>query len=78
MRGQGIAIYMLFGNLIGYGFGPTVTAAIMDYWFRSDAALNKSLALGGLLIIPVSTLLILLSLPAVRRHVGEAQGWQSD
>lgn len=75
MRGQAVAIYFLMANLIGMGIGPTITAALTDYVFKSDAALNKALALSGGLLIPIAALLMLISLPAVRRAVEESKSW---
>lgn len=75
MRGQAVAIYFLMANLIGMGIGPTVTASLTDYVFKSDAALNKALALSGVLVIPIATLILLAGLPAVRRAVEEAKNW---
>ena len=75
MRGQAVAIYFLLANLIGMGVGPTVTATLTDYVFKNDAALNKALALSGVLLIPIAAFTIMAGLPAVRRAVEEAKSW---
>ncbi len=76
MRGQGVALYFLCANLIGIGIGPVVAAAFNDYVFKSDAALNKSIALCGVIIIPIAALILTSSLSAVRRTVLEARAWE--
>lgn len=45
LRGLVSAIYLLTGNLIALGFGPTAVALCTDYVFASEMALGKSLAL---------------------------------
>jgi len=77
MRGQAVALYFLAANLIGLGFGPTVVASITDYVFQSDAALNKSLALASVVLIPIAAIIMLSGLSKVREAVRSAQGWTS-
>jgi MFS family permease len=45
MRNQVSAIYLLFTNIVGMGFGPTMIAGATDYLFRRDNAVGYSLAL---------------------------------
>lgn len=75
MRGQVVALFFLLANLIGMGLGPTVLALTTDFVFGNDAALNKSMALCGAVILPVSALIILWGLPAIRKAVAEASEW---
>lgn len=77
MRGQAVALYFLMANLIGLGFGPTVVAAITDYVFKNDAALNKSLALTSVTLIPIAAIIMLSGLGKVREAVRSAQAWTS-
>ena len=75
MRGQAVALYFLIANLLGMGLGPTVVASITDYVFRSDAALNQSIALTGAILIPLAATIMLSGLGAVRRAVEDARQW---
>lgn len=77
MRGQAVALYFLMANLIGMGFGPTVVASITDYVFKNDAALNKSLALTSVTLIPIAAIIMLSGLKSVREAVRSAQEWAS-
>jgi MFS family permease len=45
MRSQVSAIYLLFTNIVGMGFGPTMIAGATDYLFKRDDAVGYSLAL---------------------------------
>jgi MFS family permease len=47
MRSQVSAIYLLFTNIVGLGFGPTMIAASTDYLFKRDDAVGYSLTLVG-------------------------------
>ena len=76
LRGQAVALYFLLANLIGMGLGPTVLASVTDFIFKDDAALNKSIALCGAIIIPIAALILLWGLPAVRKAVEEARTWE--
>lgn len=76
LRGQTVALYFLVANFIGMGLGPTVVASATDYVFHSDAALNKSLALCGGIVIPLAGLIMLWGLPAIRKAVEEARTWE--
>jgi hypothetical protein len=77
MRGQAVALYFLAANLIGLGLGPTVVAAITDYVFKNDAALNKSLALTSVTLIPIAAIIMLSGLGKVREAVRSAEAWTS-
>jgi MFS family permease len=76
LRGQTVALYFLVANLIGMGLGPTVVASATDFVFHNDAALNKSLALCGGVVIPLAGLIMLWGLPAIRKAVEEAKTWE--
>lgn len=47
MRGQMIAIYLLFGGLLGIGLGPTLVALITDHVFQDDAMIHWSIAVSA-------------------------------
>jgi hypothetical protein len=67
---------MLAANLIGMGLGPIIAGASNDYIFRSDAALNKSIALCGVVVIPIAALIVIAGLGAVRKAVTDARQWE--
>ena len=78
LRGQVVALYFLIANLIGMGIGPTVLATVTDFVFQDDAALNKSIALSGAVLIPLAAIIMLWGLPAIRRAVEEGKNWESE
>lgn len=71
MRGQVIAVYQLFANLIGLGLGPTVVAATTDYVFGYDEAIGKSIALCAAILCPLGGFVLWRSLPAIRHQLLE-------
>lgn len=73
MRGQVMAITLLFVNLIGLGLGASMIAAITDFGFGDEAMLRYSLALSGVVLLPVIVAMIVAGLPAYRRAY-EASG----
>lgn len=76
MRGTAAALYFLVANLLGMGLGPTAVALCTDFVFRSDAALDKSLALVAAVCIPVASLIILSGLRQVGDAIAETQTFQ--
>ena len=73
MRGQVMAVYLLAGNLIGLGLGPTVVAATTDYVFGYDGAVGKSIALCALVICPIGAFILWRGLEPVRKQIAERQ-----
>jgi MFS family permease len=53
-RGQVIAIYLFFINIIGLGTGPTIVGLITDYGFRDEGAVGHSLPVMALVFLPLS------------------------
>jgi MFS family permease len=75
MRGQAVALYFLVANLLGMGLGPTAIAALTDYVFKDDAALNKSLALGAAILVPLGAIVLISGIGRVREAIAQAQAW---
>jgi MFS family permease len=75
MRGQAVALYFLFANLLGLGLGPTVVAATTDYVFKSDAAIGQSIALSGGILTPIAIVIMWSGLKQVRAAIQIAQDW---
>lgn len=53
-RGQVIAIYLFFINIIGLGTGPMIVGLITDYGFRNEGAVGYSLLIMALVFLPLS------------------------
>ena len=73
MRGQVMALYLLTGNLIGLGLGPTIIALATDYVFGYDAAIGKSIALCTVILCPLAALILWRSLPSINALLNEQQ-----
>jgi hypothetical protein len=57
------------------GLGPTAIAALTDYVFKDDAALNKSLALGAAILVPLGAIVLISGIGRVREAIAQAQAW---
>jgi hypothetical protein len=66
-----MALYLLTGNLIGLGLGPTIIALATDYVFGYDAAIGKSIALCTVILCPLATLILWRSLPSINKLLEE-------
>ncbi len=77
MRGQAIAVYQLFANLIGLALGPTVVAVSTDYVFGYDAAIGKSIALSAAILCPLGGYLLWCSLTPIRRQLESQLGGEA-
>lgn len=53
-RGQVIAIYLFFINIIGLGTGPMIVGLITDYGFGDEGAVGYSLLVMALVFLPLS------------------------
>lgn len=58
IRAQASAIYLLVGNLVGIGFGPTAIALITDYVFKDNLAVGHAIAITGVVCFTVGTLIL--------------------
>jgi MFS family permease len=72
MRGQAVAVFQLFANLIGLALGPTVVAMTTDYVFGYDEAIGKSIALSAAILCPLGGIILWRSLASIRSEL-EAQ-----
>jgi len=64
-----IALYMLFGNLIGLGLGPVAVGFVTDYVFGNEMAVNYSLVLIAACAIPLGVILLWLGLKPFKASV---------
>lgn len=57
-RGQVVALYLFFINIIGLGIGPTLVGLITDYGFKDEAAVGYSLLVMGAVFLPLSAFIL--------------------
>jgi MFS family permease len=75
-RGQVSAIFLLFANLVGFGAGPLLPAALTDYVFHSDASLGLSVAITVMVSSPCAATLLWLAFRPMRDGLAEAATWR--
>lgn len=66
VRGRMVAIYLLVVGVVSVGGGPVVVSVFTEYVFGAPTALGKSIALLGLLSMPLTTFLVWRTLLAYR------------
>jgi MFS family permease len=66
-RGRISALFLLFGNLIGFGIGPLAPAMLTDYIFADEAKLGLAVALVTIATGPIAALLLWLGCGPMRR-----------
>lgn len=57
-RGQIIALYLFFINIIGLGTGPTIVGLITDYGFKDENAVGYSLLVTAVIFLPLSAYIL--------------------
>jgi len=75
MRGQITALFLFVFNVIGFGLGPLLVALFTDYVFKAESQIGYSLALTGLILGPLGTLIIWLGMKPYGRSVRESRAW---
>ena len=70
-RGQVIAIYLLFINLIGLGLGPLMVGVLTDYVFRDESMLNYSMLVLAVVLLPLSAVLLARATRIFQHHDAE-------
>jgi MFS family permease len=68
MRAQLMAVYLLFGNLVGAGLGPWMIAAFTDSVLGDPQAIRHSIALVGSCVIIAGAGIVGLGARALRRQ----------
>ncbi|MFT7285979.1 MAG: MFS family permease [Halieaceae bacterium] len=71
LRARLSAIYLLVLNLVGIGLGPLCIAAISDYLLGGKAYIGSAMSIVGAVVVPVGGLILLFTLPALRRLLNE-------
>ncbi len=69
-RGQVIAIYLFFINIIGLGTGPTIVGLITDYGFKDESAVGYSLLIMALVFLPLSAFILSTATKRFRNFEG--------
>ena len=69
-RGQVIAIYLFFINIIGLGTGPMLVGLITDYGFKEESAVGYSLLIMAVVFLPISGFILSRAATAFRDHQG--------
>lgn len=65
MRGQAVAVYVLFSGMLAMGLGPSAVALVTDYVFGADEMLGYSIILVS---APTAVVSILLGLAGVKSY----------
>jgi MFS family permease len=77
-RGQTSALFLLFGNLIGFGLGPLLPAFLTDHVFGRESMLGQSIALVALVSGVGAALLLWCGCRPMRAGVADAKQWTSN
>ena len=75
MRATVTALFLFIFNIIGFGAGPSVAAAITQFGFEEPAMLNGALALMAGILCPLAALSIWSGIRAYAESVRRARGW---
>lgn len=73
LRGQIIAVFFFCLQVIGNSIGPIAVASLTDYVFRNDAMIGYSMGLVVCVAMPVSLILLRMSLKPLREAVVGAE-----
>jgi MFS family permease len=76
LRGQMVAFYLVAVSFLSYTFAPSLPAMISDYVFGSELALGKSISLLAVINYGIAFLCLAACLPAYRKALAAAEGWQ--
>jgi hypothetical protein len=76
-RGRTSALFLLFGNVIRFGFGPLLPALITDHVFADGAMLGRSIALVALVSGVAAALILWAGCRPLRAAVADARRWTS-
>jgi MFS family permease len=74
-RGRTSAVFLLFGNVVGFGFGPLLPAFLTDHVFANEAMLGRSVSIVALAAGLGSAMLLLTGCTPMRAAVEEARRW---
>jgi MFS family permease len=76
-RGRISALFLLCGNVIGFGFGPLLPAVLTDHVFANEARLGDAVSLVSLAAGIASALIIWSGCASMRSAVAAAARWQT-
>jgi MFS family permease len=75
MRGQVVALFALFNNVMSLMLGATCVGLLTDHLFRNSGLLYRSLAMVAALVLPLSALLMRWGVPYFGRSIVAAKSW---
>lgn len=73
LRAQVVALYFFVVTIISIMGGPSIVALFTDYVFRDEAAVGSSISLTAVILGPIMSLLIFISLKSYRQAVREIE-----
>lgn len=71
-RGQATAMFLVFYNILGQGFGPSVVAAFTDFLFQDDRMVGAALALTFGICTPLAAACFWYGMGGMRRVAAAA------
>lgn len=77
MRGQLIAVYLICVSFISYAIAPLIIGLMNDYVFKSENAIDISLATLAAINYSVAALCLGFSLKPLRAHLKTAASWRT-
>ncbi|MBV9997218.1 MAG: MFS transporter [Caulobacteraceae bacterium] len=77
-RGQVSALFLLVYNIVSWGLGPTVVAAVSDRLLSGPKSIGTAMALTVAVTSPIAIALFAMGLKPMRKAVDAAAAWQSD
>lgn len=75
MRGQVVASFALFNNVLSLMLGATCVGLLTDHLFRDPGLLHRSLAVVAIAVLPLSTFLMRWGQPHFGRSILAAKSW---
>jgi len=69
VRGQVSALFLLCGNLLGIGAGPSIVAAFTDFVYRDEKLVHMSIGTTLVVVGPIASVLLWLSMRPMREAV---------
>jgi len=76
LRGQLIAIYLLFGNLIGQGGGPWLVAVFTDFVLGDPGLIRYSISCVAGVTVSIGAAILFLGLKPFREHIERVEASQ--